>query len=55
MVYVEPRLSMNQKSWLRSRVHMFLYFDGVTPYIIPDNLKTGVIKHPKDGEIVLNT
>ena len=34
---------------------MFSYFGGVTPCIIPDNLKTGVIKHPKDGEIVLNT
>src|SRR5699024_3134464 len=24
------------------------------PRIVPDNLKTGVIKHPREGEIVLN-
>ena len=54
MVYVEPRLDMKQESWLRCHVHMFSYFGGVTPCLVPDNLKTGVIKHPKQGEIVLN-
>ena len=33
---------------------MFEPFGGSVPRIVPDNLKTGVIKHPRDGEIVLN-
>ena len=27
---------------------------GTVPRIVPDNLKTGVIKHPREGEIVLH-
>ena len=37
-----------------AHVHMFNYFKGTTPILVCDNLKTGVIKHPKNGEIVLN-
>ena len=29
-------------------------FGGSVPRIVPDNLKTGVIKHPAEGEVVLN-
>lgn len=53
-VYVEPTLDMKQNTWLLCHVHMFEYFGGSTPRLIPDNLKTGVIKHPKEGEVVLN-
>lgn len=52
--FVEPTLDMQQESWLRAHVAMFEAFGGSTPRIVPDNLKTGVIKHPKEGEIVLN-
>ena len=45
---------MSQSSWLRAHVAMFEPFGGSVPRIVPDNLKTGVIKHPRDGEIVLN-
>ena len=32
---------------------MFEYFGGTTNVLICDNLKTGVIKHPATGDIVL--
>lgn len=52
--FVEPTLDMKQDAWLRAHVSMFEAFGGTAPRIVPDNLKTGVIKHPRDGEIVLN-
>ncbi|MDV8001435.1 IS21 family transposase [Rhodococcus sp. IEGM 1408] len=52
--FVEPTLDMKQDTWLRAHVAMFEFFGGSVPRIVPDNLKTGVIKHPREGEIVLN-
>ena len=52
--FVEATLDMKQDSWLRAHVSMFEAFGGSVPRIVPDNLKTGVIKHPAEGEIVLN-
>jgi len=52
--FVYPSLDMTQESWLRAHVAMFTAFGGSVPRIVPDNLKTGVITHPRDGEIVLN-
>ncbi|MEE2059253.1 IS21 family transposase [Rhodococcus artemisiae] len=49
-----PALDMRQDTWLRAHVAMFEFFAGSVPRIVPDNLKTGVIKHPREGEIVLN-
>ncbi len=52
--YVEPCLNMKQDTWLKCNVNMFEYFGGSTVRIICDNLKVGVISHPREGEIVLN-
>lgn len=52
--FVEPTLDMKQDTWLRANIAMFSWFGGSVPRIVPDNLKTGVIAHPADGEIVLN-
>ncbi|MHA3685454.1 IS21 family transposase [Leucobacter sp. HY1908] len=52
--FVEPSLDMRQDTWLSCHVAMFDWFGGTTPRIVPDNLKTGVIKHPREGEVVLN-
>jgi transposase len=49
-----PSLDMKQESWLGAHVAMFEFFGGSVPRIVPDNLKTGVIKHPREGEIILN-
>lgn len=52
--YAEATLSMDEDSWLLCHVNMFNYFGGTTIRLVCDNLKTGVIKHPKYGEIYLN-
>ncbi len=52
--FVEVSLDMRQETWLRAHVAMFEFFGGTVPRIVPDNLKTGVISHPREGEIVLN-
>lgn len=52
--YVEPCLDMKQNTWLNCHVNMYNYFGGSTIRLVCDNLKTGVISHPKDGEIILN-
>ena len=52
--YFEPTLDMKERTWLRCHVHMFEFWGGVPQRTICDNLKTGVIKHPREGEVVLN-
>ncbi len=52
--FVEPALDMKQDAWLRAHVAMFDWFGGSVPRVVPDNLKTGVISHPAEGEVVLN-
>lgn len=52
--YVEPTLDMTGDTWLRCHVRMFEFFGGSVPMIVPDNLKAGVTRHPRDGEVVLN-
>jgi transposase len=52
--YVEPCLDMKQNTWIRCHVRMYEFFGGVTIRTVCDNLKTGVISHPKEGDIVLN-
>ena len=51
--YVEACPDMKMDSFLRCHVHMYEYFGGVPTRTVCDNLKTGVVKHPKDGDIVL--
>ena len=52
--FVEATLDMRQGSWLRAHMAMFAFFGGSVPRLVPDNLKTGVISHPREGEVVLN-
>ncbi len=52
--FVEACLDMRQESWLRAHVAMFASFGGSVPRLVPDNLKTGVISHPREGEVVLD-
>ena len=52
--YVEPCFDMKQDTWLKCHVNMFEYFGGSTVRITCDNLKVGVISHPREGEIILN-
>ena len=54
MAYFEPTLDMKERTWLKCHVHMYEYWGGVPERTVCDNLKTGVVKHPREGEIVLN-
>ena len=45
---------MRERTWLRCHVHMYEFWGGVPERTVCDNLKTGVTKHPREGEIVLN-
>ncbi|MEG6523337.1 IS21 family transposase [Desulfotomaculum sp. 1211_IL3151] len=51
--YVEAFPSMVTENWITAHVHAYNYFGGVTRIVIPDNLKTGVIKNTR-FETVLN-
>jgi len=52
--YVEACLDMKQDTWLLCHVNMFEFFGGSAVCTKCDNLKTGVISHPKEGDIILN-
>lgn len=51
--YVEPCLNMKMDTFIRCHIHMYEFFGGVPARTVCDNLKTGVVSHPKEGEIVL--
>jgi transposase len=51
--YVEAFLDERQESWIAAHVSAYNYFGGVTRILVPDNLKTGVIKRTK-ADIILN-
>jgi transposase len=51
--YCEAFLTMDQSAWIAAHVNAYNYFGGVTKILVPDNLKTGVIKHTRE-EVVLN-
>ena len=51
--YVEPCLNMKMDTFIRCHIHMYEFFGGVPIRTICDNLKAGVVSHPKEGEIIL--
>lgn len=51
--YAELCTDMQEENWLMCHVHAYEYFDGVPRLLIPDNLKTGVIKNTR-FDTVLN-
>jgi len=51
--YVEAFLDERQESWIAAHVNAYSYFGGVARILVPDNLKTGVIKRTK-ADIILN-
>ena len=50
--YVEGFLSQNQENWTKAHVNSYRYFGGVTKILVPDNLKTGVIKNSNHETII---
>lgn len=52
-MYAEITSDMTLPNWIKAHVNMFNYFGGVSKILIPDNLKSGIIKNSKE-EVVLN-
>ena len=50
--YAEAFLDMKQEAWINAHVHAYQHFGGVTRLLVPDNLKTGVIKNTKDETVI---
>ena len=50
--YVEACEDMKSTNWLLCHVHAYEYFGGVTRLLIPDNLKTGVLKNTRYDTIL---
>lgn len=44
---------MRSNHWIEAHIHAYSFFGGVTRILVPDNLKTGVIKNTRT-ELVLN-
>lgn len=51
--YAEAFPDMKSNHWITAHVHAYSYFGGVTRILVPDNLKTGVIKNTRT-ELILN-
>ncbi len=51
--YAEAFPDMKSNHWIEAHVHAFAFFEGVTRILVPDNLKTGVIKNTRN-ELTLN-
>ena len=51
--YAEAFPDMKSNHWIEAHVHAYEYFGGVTRILVPDNLKTGVIKNTRN-ELILN-
>jgi len=44
---------MKMNNWIQGHIEMFEYFGGVSKILVPDNLKTGIIKNTKN-ELIIN-
>ena len=44
LMFLRPVLTMDEQSWVESHVLAFEYFGGAVARVVPDNLKTGVVK-----------
>ena len=51
--YAEAFPDMKSNHWIAAHIHAYSFFGGVTRILVPDNLKTGVIKNTRT-ELVLN-
>ena len=51
--YAEAFPDMKSNHWIEAHIHAFTFYGGVTRILVPDNLKTGVIKNTRT-ELVLN-
>jgi len=53
--YAEAFLSQDQQAWIQGHVNAFGYFGGATRILVPDNLKTGIIKNTRHETVINKT
>jgi transposase len=53
--YVEAFISVSTEYWISAHIRAFRHFGGVTRMIVPDNLKTGVVKASSTDPIINRT
>lgn len=46
--FVEAFINEKQASWINAHIHMFEYFGGVTPILVPDNASTATDRKQSD-------
>jgi transposase len=44
LMFLRPVLTMDEQSWVECHVLAFSFFNGAVRRVVPDNLKTGVVK-----------
>lgn len=52
-IFAKAYPDMKEESWINAHIDAFTFFGGVTPILVPDNCKTGVLKNTLN-ELVLN-
>lgn len=52
--YAEILPDMKLENWIGAHVNMYEFFHGITPILFCDNLKTGILSHPKMGDWIEN-
>ena len=52
--YAEAFLDMKMDAWQSGHIHAFKKFGGTPRILVPDNLKTGVTKHKRFDDPVIN-
>jgi transposase len=53
--YVEAFWSMVTENWIQAHVNAFIFYGGVTRWITPDNLKTGVTSNTRTATVINKT
>jgi len=51
-LYAEGFYRTDEEAWVAAHVHMFSFFGGSTPILVPDNCKTAVTRNAKEALIV---
>jgi len=51
--YAEAFWDMKESAWLTAHINAYSYYGAVSRILVPDNLRTGIIKHTKE-EIIIN-
>jgi len=51
--FCEAFTDMKEPSWIAGHVNAYTFFGGVTKMLVPDNLKTGILKNT-NAELILN-